>query len=82
MRPVDIIVAFLLIVGGLNWRFLGASDVNLVGATFGPPTLLSSLVYLAVGASALYLAIAVPRLARLRSVNGSVRSRSERITLR
>lgn len=70
MKPVDIIAAVLLIVGGLNWGLVGAFDFNLVGALFGQSTLLSSLVYLVVGASALYLATTLPRLARLRSING------------
>jgi uncharacterized membrane protein YuzA (DUF378 family) len=43
----------LLIVGGLNWRLVGAFDFDLVAAIFGPMTLLSRLVYVLVGLAAL-----------------------------
>ena len=48
-------VAYLLLwVGGLNWGLVGLFHYNLVSALFGGWPMLESLVYVLVGASALY----------------------------
>ena len=44
----------LIIVGGLNWGLVGALDFNLVDALFGEGSLLSRVVYILVGLSAVY----------------------------
>ncbi|MBD3403421.1 DUF378 domain-containing protein [candidate division GN15 bacterium] len=54
MKTLDIIVAVLLVVGGLNWGLVGLLDFNLVAAIFGSSSLISSIVYILVGLSALY----------------------------
>lgn len=46
----------LLFVGGLNWGLVGLFQFNLVSALFGMWPMLETLVYVLVGASALYLA--------------------------
>lgn len=46
----------LVIVGALNWGFIGLINANIVGSIFGGgSTLLSRLVYILVGVSAGYL---------------------------
>ncbi len=42
----------LLLIGGLNWGLVGAFDFNLVSFLFGDGTLISRIVYLLVGLSA------------------------------
>lgn len=49
---------FLTIVGGLNWGFVGLFDLDLVAYLFGPLSILSRIVYVLVGLSAITLAIA------------------------
>lgn len=56
MRPPYLIALILLIVGGLNWGLIGAFDFNLVTAIFGDGTMLTRIVYILVGLSALYVA--------------------------
>lgn len=53
---LDWLFLTLLIVGGINWGLVGLFDFNLVDAIFGSGSLLSRIIYLAVGASALYVA--------------------------
>ena len=43
----------LTIVGGVNWGLVGASDFDLVAFLFGPMSVLSRMVYIVVGLSAL-----------------------------
>ena len=58
-RGLDISVASLLVVGGLNWGLIGLFHVDLVaaicgGLDFGETNLLSRLIYSLVGVSAAY----------------------------
>lgn len=57
MRSIDIIVAILLVVGGLNWGLVGFFNFDLVGSIFGNMSMLSRLVYVLVGLGAIYQAI-------------------------
>ena len=57
MRKLDLVTMTLLIVGGLNWGLVGAANFDLVAALFGEQTLLSRVVYLLVGLSAVYQAV-------------------------
>lgn len=54
MKTIDMLVALLLVVGGVNWGLVGTFNVDLVAAVFGEMSLVSRLVYLVVGACALY----------------------------
>jgi hypothetical protein len=54
MRTLDVIVAVLLVVGGLNWGLVGFFSFDLVGAIFGPMSALSRIVYGLVGLAAVY----------------------------
>jgi len=80
VKKLDVIAAVLLVVGGLNWALVGVARFDLVaaifGMRFGETSMLSSAVYVLVGLSAVYQAIAwkaiqrrwsgMPALARAR----------------
>ena len=54
MKTLDFVTMVLLIVGGLNWALVGVADWNLVAALFGAGSMLSRLVYVVVGVSAIW----------------------------
>jgi uncharacterized membrane protein YuzA (DUF378 family) len=51
MKTLNLMTLILLIVGGLNWGLVGLLSFDLVAAIFGSGSILSRLVYAAVGAS-------------------------------
>jgi len=53
MKRLDVLVAVLLVLGGLNWGLMGFFGFDLVAALFGASTM-SHVVYSLVGLSALY----------------------------
>lgn len=58
MKAIDVIVAVLLVVGGLNWGLVGLFQFDLVASIFGGQgALLSRIVYILVGVSAVFQAI-------------------------
>jgi len=57
MKTLDIIFAILLIVGGLNWGLVGLFGFDLVKTILGDMTVLSRVVYILVGLSAVYQAL-------------------------
>lgn len=65
MRYLNALFLLLVIVGGLNWLLVGLAQFDLVatisGNTYGQTSLLSSIVYVLVGISAIAL---VPVLIR------------------
>jgi uncharacterized protein len=54
MKALNLITLLLVIIGGLNWGLVGLFDVNLVAALFGAGSVLSRIVYVLVGLSALW----------------------------
>lgn len=70
LNTIDWIAYALTIIGGLNWGLVGAFDFNLVAAIFGDQSLLSRVVYILVGLSALYL---IYTATKLRTNHTSVR---------
>jgi uncharacterized membrane protein YuzA (DUF378 family) len=54
MRALNVLTLVLLIVGGLNWGLVGLADFDLVAAIFGDMSPISRIVYVLVGASALW----------------------------
>ena len=61
MKNLDIFVAVLLVVGGLNWGLVAVANFDLVATItgaggFGAKNLLGSVVYGLVGFSAIYQA--------------------------
>lgn len=57
MKTIDVVVAILLVVGGLNWGLVGIFHFDLVATIFGDMSIISRIVYILVGISALYQAI-------------------------
>jgi uncharacterized membrane protein YuzA (DUF378 family) len=56
MKFIDTMVVILVIVGALNWGFVGLCRFDLVAALLGDATLLGRLVYIVVGIAGLFLA--------------------------
>jgi uncharacterized protein len=55
MKALDSIALILLIIGGLNWLLVGLFEFDLVAAIFGgQDAILSKIVYILVGLSAIY----------------------------
>ena len=55
--PLEVAASTLVTVGALNWGLVGLLNLDLVATLFGRRSLLSKLVYTAVGASAVYLVV-------------------------
>ena len=57
MKTLDVTIAVLLVVGGLNWGLWGLFQFDLVAAIFGGNTaVVSRIVYSLVGIAAAYQA--------------------------
>lgn len=54
MKSLEFLTAILLVVGALNWGLVGLFRFDLVPALLGDATLLTRLVYVAVGAAGLF----------------------------
>lgn len=55
MRALNLITLLLIIIGGINWLLVGLFQFDLVASIFGgQDAVLSRIVYLLVGLSALY----------------------------
>ena len=62
MRSLNLATLVLLIVGGLNWGLVGAFQFDLVAALFGgQDAMLSRVVYILVGLSAVWQIFALTR---------------------
>jgi uncharacterized protein len=59
MKPLDVVAAVLLVVGGLNWGMVGVANFDLVATLFGPGAILAKVVYTLVGVSAVYQALSL-----------------------
>lgn len=64
LRGIDLASLILVVVGGLNWGLVGLFNWNLVSAIFGVGAI-SRIIYVLVGASAVYAAVRSPHLAHL-----------------
>lgn len=62
MKILDVIVAILLVVGGLNWGLVGAFNFDLVQTIFGGFNWFSRTVFIIVGLAAIYQAVALPSI--------------------
>lgn len=50
---LDLIAMILVIIGGINWGLVGASEYNLVESIFGTDTI-TKIIYILVGLAAVY----------------------------
>ncbi len=53
-KVICIIAAVLLIIGGLNWGLVGLFNFDLVAELFGYFSVISRVIYILVGLSAVY----------------------------
>lgn len=54
MKTIGLIVAVLVIIGGLNWGLIGLFNFNVVSYLFGGMPIVERLIYVLVGFSAVY----------------------------
>lgn len=54
MKVLNLLTLVLVIVGGVNWGLVGLADVDLVATLFGAGSILSRVVYVLVGLSAVW----------------------------
>ena len=66
LRGIDIAALALIVIGGLNWGLVGLFDFDLIATVFGEMSMLSRVVYILVGFSAIYAAVRSPHFAHLR----------------
>jgi uncharacterized membrane protein YuzA (DUF378 family) len=55
LNSLDWIALILLVVGGLNWLLVGLFSFDLVAFIFGYMTVISKVIYVLVGLSAIYI---------------------------
>ncbi|HEX9664501.1 MAG TPA: DUF378 domain-containing protein [Patescibacteria group bacterium] len=55
LSTLDWVAVVLLVIGGLNWGLVGLFSFDLVAAIFGDMSVLSRIIYVLVGLSALYV---------------------------
>ncbi|MDH5533892.1 MAG: DUF378 domain-containing protein [Candidatus Pacebacteria bacterium] len=55
MKNIHVVAFSLVIVGAMNWGLIGLFNINLVNMLFNSYPVVEQLVYVLVGASALYL---------------------------
>lgn len=53
MRYVQLVTYAIILIGAINWGFMGFFDMNLVGLTFGYSSLITKFIYSLVGLSAI-----------------------------
>lgn len=54
MKALNLITLVLVVVGGVNWGLVGLFGFDLVATVFGDGLILARIVYVLVGASALW----------------------------
>ena len=64
LSTLDWIAVVLVIIGGLNWGLVGIFSFDLVATIFGAMSVISQIIYILVGVSALYLVFTAGKLAR------------------
>lgn len=60
----DWIAFVLVIVGALNWGLVGVLNLDLVATLFGDMSMISRIVYVLVGISAIYVGINIMNYCR------------------
>jgi len=64
LNVLDWVALVLVIVGGLNWALVGLFSFDLVATIFGDMSVLSRIVYVLVGLSAVYMLVVSGKLAK------------------
>jgi len=55
MNIIKLLAFILIVVGGLNWGLVGLFNFDLVATIFGDMSMISRIVYILVGLSAIYV---------------------------
>ncbi len=53
-HTLEMVVAVLLVVGGLELGLMGLFEMNVIGSIFGAASMLTRAIYVAVGLAAAY----------------------------
>ncbi|MBU1046620.1 DUF378 domain-containing protein [Patescibacteria group bacterium] len=64
LNTLDWIAYILLIVGGLNWALVGFFNFDLVATILGDMSVLSRIVYILVGLSAIYILMNLTKISK------------------
>ena len=64
MNVIDWVALVLVLVGGLNWGLVGLFNFDLVATLFGVASIVSKIVYVLVGVSAVYMIFKAPGMAK------------------
>lgn len=64
LNTLDWVALVLVIIGGLNWALVGLFSFDLVATIFGDMSVLSRIVYVLVGLSAVYMLVVSGKLAK------------------
>lgn len=64
LNTLDWVALVLVIIGGLNWALVGLFSFDLVATIFGDMSVLSRIVYVLVGLSAVYMFVVSGKLAK------------------
>ncbi len=59
LNTFDLTALILTIVGGINWGLIGLFDFDLVASILGQGSVPTKFIYSLVGASAIYLLLAI-----------------------
>jgi uncharacterized membrane protein YuzA (DUF378 family) len=54
MKALDTITLIIIIIGGIVWGLIGLFSWNLITAIFGDATVITRIIYIIVGLSALW----------------------------
>lgn len=52
--PLHCLAASLVLVGGINWGLVGLFKLDVVASIFGPNTVLARIIYILIGAAAVF----------------------------
>ena len=63
-KTIDVFAYSLLLIGALNWGFVGLFEIDFVAMLFGPMSMFSRLLYCMVAAAALYDLVSLPAIMR------------------
>jgi uncharacterized membrane protein YuzA (DUF378 family) len=63
-KYIDVVAYSLLLIGALNWGFVGLFEIDLVAILFGQLSVLSRIVYCLVAMAALYDLVSMPAILR------------------
>jgi hypothetical protein len=54
MKVLDYFAVLLVLIGALNWGFIGAASFNLITELFGSASVATRIIYVLIGLSAVY----------------------------